>query len=72
MRLGELRRSGVFDDLVSKTIDMAGLVEMLKGRGRPPEFPKANNGPIPDKYKLMPVPQRALDLNPKLTQNPGW
>jgi starch-binding outer membrane protein, SusD/RagB family len=36
------------------------------------KFPKANNGPIPDKYKLMPIPQRALDLNPKLTQNPGW
>jgi hypothetical protein len=36
------------------------------------KFPKANNGPIADKYKLMPIPQRAIDLNPKLTQNPGW
>ena len=36
------------------------------------KFPKANNGPIPDKYKLMPIPQRARDLNPLLTQNPGW
>ena len=32
------------------------------------------NGPIPDKYKLMPIPQRAIDLNPLLKgqQNPGW
>jgi hypothetical protein len=38
------------------------------------KFPKANNGPIPDKYKLMPIPQRAIDLNPALAghQNPGW
>ena len=36
------------------------------------KFPKANNTPINDKYKLMPIPQRALDLNPLLKQNPGW
>jgi hypothetical protein len=38
------------------------------------KFPKANGGPIPDKYKLMPIPQRAIDLNPALAghQNPGW
>jgi hypothetical protein len=36
------------------------------------KFPKANNTPINDKYKLMPIPQRARDLNPKLQQNPGW
>ena len=45
---------------------------MSHARSSSSKFPKANNGPIPDKYKLMPVPQRALDLNPKLTQNPGW
>jgi hypothetical protein len=33
---------------------------------------KFNAAPIPDKWKLLPVPQRAIDLNPKLTQNPGW
>jgi hypothetical protein len=33
---------------------------------------KFNAAPIPDKWKLMPIPQRAIDLNPKLTQNPGW
>jgi hypothetical protein len=36
------------------------------------KFPKANNTPIPDKYKLMPIPQRAIDLNKLLQQNPGW
>jgi starch-binding outer membrane protein, SusD/RagB family len=45
---------------------------MARAKSSTSKFPKANNGPIPDKYKLMPVPQRALDLNPKLTQNPGW
>jgi DNA-binding response OmpR family regulator len=32
-RLDELRQSGIFDYLVSKPIDMSGLIEMLKGRG---------------------------------------
>jgi len=45
---------------------------MARGKSSTSKFPKANNGPIPDKYKLMPIPQRAIDLNPKLTQNPGW
>ncbi|MFL5607808.1 MAG: RagB/SusD family nutrient uptake outer membrane protein [Gemmatimonadaceae bacterium] len=41
------------------------------------KYPKANpfgTGPIPDKYRLMPIPQRAIDLNPQLagSQNPGW
>ncbi len=47
-------------------------------------YPRANNdGPctgtaaasvctLTDKYKLYPIPQRAIDLNPRLTQNPGW
>jgi starch-binding outer membrane protein, SusD/RagB family len=33
---------------------------------------KFNAAPIADKWKLLPVPQRARDLNPLLTQNPGW
>jgi len=45
---------------------------MAHAKSSTSKFPKANGGPIPDKYKLMPIPQRALDLNPKLTQNPGW
>jgi starch-binding outer membrane protein, SusD/RagB family len=45
---------------------------MSHANSKTSKFPKANNGPIPDKYKLMPIPQRALDLNPKLEQNPGW
>lgn len=41
------------------------------------KYPKANpfgTGPIPDKFRLMPIPQRAIDLNPQLQghQNPGW
>jgi DNA-binding response OmpR family regulator len=41
VRLAELRQSGIFDYLVSKPIDMAALVEMLKGRGRPAGSPKS-------------------------------
>ena len=41
------------------------------------QVPKANpfgSGPIPDNFRLMPIPQRAIDLNPMLAghQNPGW
>ena len=39
------------------------------------KYPKANpfaTGPITDKFKLMPIPQRAIDLNPQLEQNPLW
>lgn len=35
------------------------------------KFPKAEVS-IVDKFKLMPIPQRAIDLNKLLTQNPGW
>ncbi len=47
---------------------------MARAKSSTSKFPKANNGPIPDKYKLMPIPQRAIDLNPALAghQNPGW
>jgi len=36
--------------------------------------PKLNAAPINDKWKLYPIPQRALELNPLLAgkQNPGW
>ena len=27
---------------------------------------------LTDKFKLFPIPQRAIDVNPQLTQNPGW
>ena len=27
---------------------------------------------VKDYMVLMPIPQRELDLNPELTQNPGW
>ena len=35
------------------------------------KYPKAQT-PITDKFKLMPIPQRAIDVNVKLTQNPGY
>lgn len=35
------------------------------------KYPKAQVALI-DKFKLMPIPQRAIDVNPNLTQNPGW
>ncbi|MEP6733753.1 MAG: RagB/SusD family nutrient uptake outer membrane protein [bacterium] len=35
------------------------------------KYPKAQTD-IVDKFKLMPIPQRACDLNPLLDQNPLW
>jgi hypothetical protein len=39
------------------------LVSVLKAKG------KAN---VADKHTLYPIPQREIDINPKLTQNPGY
>ena len=33
---------------------------------------KADNSSIPDKWRLYPIPAHACELNPLLTQNPGW
>ena len=33
---------------------------------------KFNAAPIPDKWKLYPIPLRACELNKALKQNPGW
>src|SRR5262249_29595842 len=33
---------------------------------------KFNAAPIADKWKLYPIPLHACELNPALTQNPGW
>lgn len=35
------------------------------------KYPKARVALV-DKFKLFPIPQRAIDLNNLLTQNPGW
>ncbi|MDB4914788.1 MAG: RagB/SusD protein [Gemmatimonadetes bacterium] len=37
------------------------------------KYPKAQTSLV-DKFKLMPIPQRAIDINPALAghQNPGW
>jgi hypothetical protein len=40
-------------------------------RFRSSRYPKAQTT-LTDKFKLMPIPQRARDLNPLLTQNTGW
>lgn len=34
--------------------------------------PKYDSRPIGDRWKLFPIPWRAIELNSKLTQNPGW
>lgn len=65
--------NGYFDDQRNWAWSKARIEQsMSHANSKTSKFPKANNGPIPDKYKLMPIPQRALDLNPKLKQNPGW
>ncbi|MDR2681411.1 MAG: RagB/SusD family nutrient uptake outer membrane protein [Tannerella sp.] len=33
---------------------------------------KAGKINVQERHYLLPVPQREIDLNPKLTQNPGW
>lgn len=40
-------------------------------RFRSSRYPKAQIA-LADRFRLMPIPQRARDLNPLLTQNPGW
>ncbi len=65
--------NGYFDSQRNWAWSKARIEQSMKlARTNSSKFPKANNTPINDKYKLMPIPQRALDLNPKLTQNPGW
>jgi hypothetical protein len=65
--------NGYFDSQRNWAWAKARVEESMKhARSSSSKFPKANNTPINDKYKLMPIPQRALDLNPRLTQNPGW
>jgi len=67
--------NGYFDSQRNWTWAKARIEQSMKfARSNSSKFPKANNTPINDKYKLMPIPQRALDLNPALRghQNPGW
>ena len=65
--------NGYFDDQRNWAWSKARIEQsMSHAKTSTSKFPKANGGPIPDKYKLMPIPQRALDLNSLLKQNPGW
>ena len=65
--------NGYFDSQRNWAWAKARVEESMKhAKSSTSKFPKANNTPINDKYKLMPIPQRALDLNPLLKQNPGW
>src|SRR5215471_4258945 len=65
--------NGYFDDQRNWAWSKARIEQsMSHAKSSTSKFPKANGGPIPDKYKLMPIPQRARDLNPLLKQNPGW
>ena len=73
--------NGYFDSQRNWTWASSRIVaNMLLGAStsfKTSKYPKADpfgNGPIPDKYRLMPIPQKAIDLNPLLAgnQNPGW
>lgn len=65
--------NGYFDSQRNWAWAKARIEESMKrAKSSSSKFPKANNSPIPDKYKLMPIPQRAIDLNKLLQQNPGW
>jgi hypothetical protein len=65
--------NGYFDSQRNWAWAKARVEESMRhAKSSSSKFPKANNTPIDDKYKLMPIPQRARDLNPLLKQNPGW
>ncbi len=65
--------NGLFDSQRNWPWAKARIEQSMKlARSSSSKFPKANNSPIPDKYMLMPIPQRAIDLNPLIKQNPGW
>jgi hypothetical protein len=55
----------------SKTRIEAAMATGASFTFRSSRYPKARVT-ITDKFKLMPIPQRARDLNPLLTQNAGW
>lgn len=67
--------NGYFDSQRNWPWAKARVEQSMKlARSSSSKFPKANNTPISDQYKLLPIPQRAIDLNPALKghQNPGW
>jgi len=65
--------NGYFDDQRNWTWSTARInAQLARARTSNSRQPKFNGGPIPEKYRLMPIPQRALDLNTRLVQNPGW
>jgi hypothetical protein len=45
----------------------AGRANSFRGSRYPKVFTE-----LTDKFMLWPIPQRAIDLNPELDQNPGW
>ena len=58
VRWNDLDRWGYFED--------AGKLALL--RSRDPEFANFRIG----RNRLMPIPQREIDINPNLNQNPDW
>jgi starch-binding outer membrane protein, SusD/RagB family len=58
VRWNDLARWGYFDE--------ANKLALLKARD--PEFANFQLG----RNKYMPIPQREIDINPNLKQNPGW
>ena len=64
---------GFFDSQRHWEWARARIEASMATRFQPGAFtPEENTAPIEDRYKLMPIPQRARDLNGNLTQNAGW
>jgi hypothetical protein len=57
----------------SKTRIEASMALGAANKFKNSKYPKAQTSLI-DKFRLMPIPQRAIDINPQLAghQNPGW
>ena len=73
-----LEMHGTFDNRRNWTWAKARLAESMTNistKNRSPftsSTTKFNAAPIPDKWRLYPIPAAACELNPLLTQNPGW
>ena len=56
----------------NRVYDAMKLGPTLNKKPLDSSVPKAINDPTQSKFKLLPIPSRAIELNPQLTQNPGW
>ncbi|HKG93312.1 MAG TPA: RagB/SusD family nutrient uptake outer membrane protein [Gemmatimonadaceae bacterium] len=73
-----LEMHGIFDNRRNWTWSKKRLEETMTSistKNRTPNTSsttKFNAAPLNEKWKLYPIPVRACELNPLLTQNPGW